>query len=100
MPVERTHACGNQYGKLRWCTKRRRLVVAFWLALAGAALVCSRLVRCAWTCYRRERRPRPPMTPTGAAAECVGGVCCPGGPRLGWPRALLCDVQGSPAGPG
>jgi hypothetical protein len=28
-PVERTHAWGNQYGKLRWCTERRRLVVAF-----------------------------------------------------------------------
>ena len=23
-PVERTHAWGNQYGKLRWCTERRR----------------------------------------------------------------------------
>jgi hypothetical protein len=32
--AERTHAWGNQYGKLRWCTERRRLVVAFWLALA------------------------------------------------------------------
>jgi hypothetical protein len=31
--IERTHAWGNQYGTLRWCTKRRRLVVAFWLAL-------------------------------------------------------------------
>ena len=28
-PVERTHAWGNQYGKLRWCTERRRQVVAF-----------------------------------------------------------------------
>src|SRR6266508_1898609 len=34
--VERTHAWGNQYGKLRWCTERRRLVVEFWLALANA----------------------------------------------------------------
>jgi hypothetical protein len=25
--IERTHAWGNQYGKLRWCTERRRLVV-------------------------------------------------------------------------
>jgi transposase len=49
-PVERTHAWGNQYGKLRWCTERRRLVVAFWLALANAAIVCGRLVRRAWTC--------------------------------------------------
>jgi hypothetical protein len=47
-PVERTHAWGNQDGKLRWCTERRRLVVEFWLALASA-IVCGRLVRRAWT---------------------------------------------------
>jgi hypothetical protein len=35
--IERTHAWGNQYGKLRWCTERRRLVVEFWLALASAS---------------------------------------------------------------
>jgi hypothetical protein len=29
--IERTHAWGNQYGKLRWCTERRRTVVGFWL---------------------------------------------------------------------
>jgi transposase len=57
-PVERTHAWGNQYGKLRWCTERRRVVVEFWLALAGAAIVCGRLVRRAWTCYRWNDRPR------------------------------------------
>jgi transposase len=57
-PVERTHAWGNHYGKLRWCTERRRLVVAFWLALAYAAIVCGRLLRRAWTCYRWEGRPR------------------------------------------
>jgi len=56
--IERTHAWGNQYGKLRWCTERRRLVVEFWLALALAAIVCGRLVRRAWTSYRWERRPR------------------------------------------
>jgi transposase len=49
---------GNQYGKLRWCTERRRLVVEFWLALANAAIVCGRLVRRAWTCYRWQTRPR------------------------------------------
>jgi hypothetical protein len=43
--IERTHAWGNQYGKLRWCTERRRLVVAFWLALASAVIVCGRLLR-------------------------------------------------------
>jgi hypothetical protein len=59
-PIERTHAWGNQYGKLRWCTERRRLVVEFWLAMAGAAIVCGRLVRRAWTCYRWDTRPRRP----------------------------------------
>ena len=57
-PVERTHAWGNQDGKLRWCTERRRLVVAFWLALASAVIICGRLVRRAWTCYRWDSRPR------------------------------------------
>jgi transposase len=56
--IERTHAWGNQYGKLRWCTERRRLVVAFWLALASAVIVCGRLVRRAWTHYRWPGRPR------------------------------------------
>ena len=57
-PVERTHAWGNQYGKLRWCTERRRVVVEFWLALVNAAIVCGRLIRRAWTCYRWQARPR------------------------------------------
>jgi transposase len=56
-PVERTHAWGNQYGKLRWCTERRRVVVEFWLALASAAIVLGRLVRRAWSCYRWGSRP-------------------------------------------
>jgi hypothetical protein len=55
--IERAHTWGNQYGKLRWCTERRRLVVAFWLALASAAIVCGRLVRRAWTHYRWQDRP-------------------------------------------
>jgi hypothetical protein len=57
-PVERTHAWGNQYGKLRWCTERRRPVVEFWLALANAAVVLGRLLRRAWRCYRWDGRPR------------------------------------------
>jgi transposase len=48
-PVERTHA---------WGTEGRWLVVACWLALANAAIVCGRLVRRAWTGYRWEGRPR------------------------------------------
>ena len=39
-------------------TKRRRLVVEFWLALASAAIICGRLVRRAWTHYRWDNRPR------------------------------------------
>jgi transposase len=56
--IERTHAWGNQDGKLRWCTERRRQVVEFWLALASAVLVCGRLVRRAWTYYRWDGRSR------------------------------------------
>ncbi len=56
--IERTHAWGNQYGKLRWCTERRRLVVEFWLALASAVMVCGRLIRRAWSHYRWQGRPR------------------------------------------
>jgi transposase len=57
-PVERTHAWGNQYGKLRWCTERRRLVVEFWLTLVNAVIVCGRLLWRAWSCYRWQTRPR------------------------------------------
>jgi hypothetical protein len=56
--IERTHAWGNHYGRLRWSTERRRLVVAFWLALASTIIVCGRLIRRAWTCYRWTGRPR------------------------------------------
>jgi IS5 family transposase len=56
--IERTHAWGNQYGKLRWCTERRHVVVAFWLTLVLAIIVVGRLVRRAWTHYRWESRPR------------------------------------------
>jgi transposase len=56
--IERTHAWGNQYGKLRWCTERRRVVVEFWLLLALALIVVGRLIRRAWTHYRWEGRPQ------------------------------------------
>jgi hypothetical protein len=56
--IERTHAWGNQHGKLRWCTERRRVVVEFWLALASAVMVCGRLVSRAWTHYRWQGRTR------------------------------------------
>ncbi len=57
-PVERTHAWDNQYGKVRWCTERRREAVEFWLALALAIIVLGRLIRRAWTHYRWDTRPR------------------------------------------
>jgi hypothetical protein len=62
--IERTHAWGNQYGKLRWCTERRRLVVEFWLALTNAVIVLGRLLRRAWVGYRWEGRP--PSSPITA----------------------------------
>jgi hypothetical protein len=34
------------------------VVVEFWLALVNAAIVCGRLIRRAWTCYRWQDRPR------------------------------------------
>jgi hypothetical protein len=61
-PIERAHAWGNQYSKLRWCTERRRLVVEFWLAMAGAAIVCGRLVRRAWTLLALGHPTPPPVT--------------------------------------
>jgi Transposase DDE domain len=48
--IERTYAWGNQYGKLRWCTERRTMVVAFWLLVALALIVVAQLLRRAWTC--------------------------------------------------
>jgi transposase len=56
-PVERTHAWSNSFGKLRWCTERRTLVVEFWVALAHAIIIVRRLIRRAWSCYRWPARP-------------------------------------------
>jgi transposase len=56
-PVERTHAWGNQFGKLRWCTERSTPVVEFWICLAHAIITLGRLIRQAWTCYRWATRP-------------------------------------------
>jgi hypothetical protein len=70
---------GNQDGKLCWCTKRRRLVVAFWLALANAAIVLGRLVRRVWACYRWDARPRRRHnTSTGCSPHASAG-----GPLIG-----------------
>jgi hypothetical protein len=58
--VERAHAWLNGFGKLRWCTERRRACMAFWLALACAVVIIRRLVRRAWIQYRWNGRPRRP----------------------------------------
>ena len=55
--MERTHAWTNSFGKLRWCTERRRSVVGFWVALAHAIIIVRRLIRRAWACYRWQGRP-------------------------------------------
>ena len=65
--MERTHAWGNQYGKLRWCTERRRGVVEFWLALVNALIVLGRLLRRAWTRYRWDSRPTAAHDPLAQA---------------------------------
>jgi hypothetical protein len=88
--IERTHAWGNQYGKLRWCTERRRLVVQFWLALASAVIVCGRLVRRAWTCYRWDGRPRRRLGQASLRPAMVspGRPCEHGVPRATGPLCL------------
>jgi hypothetical protein len=56
--VERSHAWLNAFGKLRWCTDRRRLCVVFYLALACVIVIVRRLIRRVWTHYRWDTRPR------------------------------------------
>jgi transposase len=56
-PVERTHAWTNALKKLVWCTERRAVVIAFWLAFAAVIIIVRRLVREGWTRYRWDDRP-------------------------------------------
>ena len=56
-PVERTNAWTNAHKKLVWCTERRAVVVAFWLAFSAVVIVVRRLIREAWTRYRWDGRP-------------------------------------------
>jgi hypothetical protein len=55
--VERTHSWMNGYGKLRRCTEKRRVVVAFYLFLAAAIVVIRRLIQQARPRYRWSTRP-------------------------------------------
>jgi transposase len=55
--VERTHAWTNAFKKLVWCTERRAVVIAFWLAFAVIVIIVRRLIREGWTRYRWDGRP-------------------------------------------
>jgi transposase len=55
--VERTNAWANAHKKLVWCTERRAVVVAFWIAFSAVIIIVGRLVRQAWTRYRWDARP-------------------------------------------
>ena len=56
--VERTTAWTNAHKKLVWCSERRAVVIAFWMALSAVIIIVGRLVREAWTRYRWDERPR------------------------------------------
>jgi hypothetical protein len=56
--VERTIGWTNAHKRLVWCTERPAVVVAFWLAFSATIIIVGRLMREAWTRYRRETRPR------------------------------------------
>lgn len=55
--VERTHAWTNAHKKLVWCTERRAVVIAFWLAFSAVVIIVGRLVREGWVRYRWDDRP-------------------------------------------
>jgi hypothetical protein len=54
---ERTTAWTNAHTKLVWCTERRAIVVAFWIAFSAVLIVVGRLVREGWMRYRWEDLP-------------------------------------------
>ncbi len=56
--VERTTAWTNAHKKLVWCTERRAVVIAFWIAFSAVIIIVGRLVREGWRRYRWDRRPR------------------------------------------
>jgi hypothetical protein len=55
--VERTTAWTNAHKKLVWCTERRAIVVAFWIAFSAVIIIVGRLVREGWMRYRWATRP-------------------------------------------
>lgn len=55
--VERTQAWMNDFGKIRRCTERKKLVVDFYLFLAAAVVVTRLLIQRARTRYRWSGKP-------------------------------------------
>jgi hypothetical protein len=55
--VERTNAWHNAHKKLVWCTERKRIVIAFYIAFANAIIIVRRLIREGWQRYRWDTRP-------------------------------------------
>jgi transposase len=55
--VERTTAWTNAHKKLVWCTERRAVVIAFWMAFSAVLIIVGRLVREGWRRYRWDGRP-------------------------------------------
>jgi transposase len=55
--IERTSSWHNAHKKLVWCTERRGEVIDFWVAFSEVIIIVGRLLRKAWTRYRRDARP-------------------------------------------
>jgi hypothetical protein len=54
--VERTNPWNNAHKKLAWCTERRDRVLDFWVTFSEVVIIVRRLIREAWSRYRREGR--------------------------------------------
>jgi len=55
--VERTNARHNSFSKLQRCYERKEKVIDAFFDLADAIITVRRLIREAWTLYRRDTRP-------------------------------------------
>ena len=55
--VERTNAWHNSFSKLQRCYERKEKVIDAFFDLADAIITVRRLIREAWTLYRRDTRP-------------------------------------------